>query len=169
MLDAHVFFAEAPASALLRAANAFRPRSGRTRETAPAPRMASLIVSVRRAGLAGIRRHGSRGARWSRGRGLCPPSLADRFRQAVVVKARSVRNRRAGGTGARTAWDRACARAAPPVQDAHFHDLRAKALTDAKRQGKDAQALAGHADPKMIAHYTKAREIIEVEPVRLTR
>ncbi len=43
-----------------------------------------------------------------------------------------------------------------------FHDIRAKALTDAKRSGLDAQALAGHASPQMTEQYIKARE---VEPV----
>lgn len=37
------------------------------------------------------------------------------------------------------------------------------------RVSLSAQALAGHADPKMTAHYTKAREVIEVEPVALMR
>jgi len=35
-------------------------------------------------------------------------------------------------------WDKACTAAGVP--DAHIHDLRAKALTDAKRQGTDATA-----------------------------
>jgi len=68
-------------------------------------------------------------------------------------------------SGARTAWDRACERAG--VTDAHFHDLRAKALTDAKRAGLDAQTMAGHADPKMTAHYTKSREVVEVQPLEI--
>jgi len=66
---------------------------------------------------------------------------------------------------ARTAWDRACERAG--VTDAHFYDLRAKALTDAKRAGLDAQTMAGHADPKMTAHYTKSREVVEVQPLEI--
>jgi len=37
--------------------------------------------------------------------------------------------------------------------------MRAKALTDAKRQGLDAQKLAGHASAAMTEHYIKAREI----------
>src|SRR3954449_9223015 len=34
-----------------------------------------------------------------------------------------------------------------------FHDIRAKALTDAKRLGLDAQALAGHTSSATTAHY----------------
>ena len=50
------------------------------------------------------------------------------------------------------------------VEDFHLHDLRAKALTDAKRQGKDAQKLAGHTDGKMTARYIRQYEIDVAEP-----
>ncbi|WP_244118209.1 tyrosine-type recombinase/integrase [Burkholderia gladioli] len=90
-------------------------------------------------------------------------------------------------SGAHTAWKRACkrareryeeecAKARPPrepdplfLRDMHFHDLRAKALTDAKRiQGAAAaQALGGHTTEGMTAHYTKAREVERVAPVPL--
>lgn len=53
------------------------------------------------------------------------------------------------------AWSRACKAAG--VRDAHIHDLRAKALTDAKAQGIDAQALAGHTSAKQTEHYIKQR------------
>lgn len=46
-----------------------------------------------------------------------------------------------------------------------WHDIRAKALTDAKRLGRDAQSLAGHATSAMTEHYIKAREIEEVSPL----
>jgi integrase len=92
-------------------------------------------------------------------------------------------------SGAQTAWKRACARAresyetackeaTPPVQPVeihlrgmHFHDLRAKALTDAKRlRGAEAaQALGGHTTADMTAHYTKSREVERVLPVPLKR
>lgn len=90
-------------------------------------------------------------------------------------------------SGAQTAWKRAGKRAraryeadckakgmAPDAQflvGMHFHDLRAKALTDKKRlEGADAaQALAGHTTADMTAHYTKAREIERVTPVPLKR
>jgi integrase len=48
------------------------------------------------------------------------------------------------------------------VEDFHFHDIRAKALTDAKRAGIDAQRLAGHATEAMTAHYVKLREVEKV-------
>jgi integrase len=53
-------------------------------------------------------------------------------------------------------WDKA--RRAAGVLDARIHDIRAKALTDAKRQGLDATALAGHASPAMTARYIGLRE-----------
>jgi integrase len=54
------------------------------------------------------------------------------------------------------------------VKDFHFHDLRAKALTDAKKAGLDSQKLAGHATEKMTAHYIKRREIEEATPLPRT-
>jgi hypothetical protein len=36
--------------------------------------------------------------------------------------------------------------------------MRAKALTDAKRQGYDPQVLAGHTDARMTARYIRLRE-----------
>jgi len=53
-------------------------------------------------------------------------------------------------------WWQACE--AAKVEDANLHDLRAKSLTDAKRQGKDATALAGHADERMTERYIRLRE-----------
>jgi len=47
-----------------------------------------------------------------------------------------------------------------------FHDIRAKALTDAKRLGMDAQAMAGHATQAMTEHYIKQREFKRVTPLR---
>jgi len=57
--------------------------------------------------------------------------------------------------GVRDLWARACARAG--IQDAHLHDIRAKALTDADRQGLDAQQLAGHTTEAMTARYLRDR------------
>jgi integrase len=91
--------------------------------------------------------------------------------------------------GAQSAWRRAvararrwyeeeCAKAEPPLtpdpkylHGMHFHDLRAKALTDKRRlEGAEAaQALAGHTTAQMTAHYTKAREIERVSPVPIKR
>ncbi len=50
-------------------------------------------------------------------------------------------------------WTKACKAAS--VEDANPHDLRAKAATDGKRQGKDAQALLGHSSPKQTATYLR--------------
>ncbi len=90
-------------------------------------------------------------------------------------------------SGAQTAWKRACQRARQRYEERckkgnveadprhlvgmHFHDLRAKALTDIRRMdGADAaQALAGHTTAEMTAHYTKAREVEHVKPVALKR
>jgi integrase len=89
--------------------------------------------------------------------------------------------------GAQSAWRRAVARAKKwHIEDAqknerapdpnflagmHFHDLRAKALTDKRRlEGADAaQALAGHTTAQMTAHYTKSREVERVSPVPMKR
>jgi integrase len=90
-------------------------------------------------------------------------------------------------SGAQTAWKRACHRARQRYEKRcaesgetpdprhlvgmHFHDLRAKALTDKRRQegAAAAQALAGHTTAEMTAHYTKAREVEHVKPVSLRR
>lgn len=53
-------------------------------------------------------------------------------------------------------WDAACRKAG--VEDAHIHDIRAKSLTHARRQGLDATALAGHASAAMTERYIRARE-----------
>ncbi len=53
------------------------------------------------------------------------------------------------------------------VPDAHLHDLRAKSLTDAKRQGLDPVALAGHADPRMTARYIRQHDTVVAVPPKL--
>jgi len=55
------------------------------------------------------------------------------------------------------------------VSDAHIHDIRAKALTDAKRQGKDPTALAGHTTATMTDRYIRLREVPEVEGPAFTQ
>lgn len=55
----------------------------------------------------------------------------------------------------RQQWDDACTAAGV---DANIHDIRAKAATDAKAQGFDAQALLGHASAQMTARYIRLRE-----------
>ncbi|RMD79710.1 MAG: hypothetical protein D6809_02965 [Gammaproteobacteria bacterium] len=98
--------------------------------------------------------------------------------QAVLARARGLRRRASSmylfatrdGTpytvgGWNSAWRRLVARSG--VEDVHFHDLRAKALTDAAREGgRDyAQALAGHADVSMTEAYIRAREWRKVTPL----
>lgn len=58
-------------------------------------------------------------------------------------------------------WDEA--RTAAGIPDARIHDLRAKALTDARREGKDAQALGGHTSAKMTEAYIRLRETPQVD------
>jgi integrase len=61
----------------------------------------------------------------------------------------------------RDQWDEACKRAG--INDAHLHDLRAKGITDAKRQGKDPQRLAGHTSEAMTRRYLRGKEIISAD------
>jgi len=67
----------------------------------------------------------------------------------------------------RDAWQDAVKAAGVP--DAHIHDLRAKSLTDAKRQGKDSTALAGHTSAAMTDRYIRDRETPIVEGPTLAR
>ena len=53
-------------------------------------------------------------------------------------------------------WDTACNAAG--VADAHLHDLRAVALTHAKKQGLNPTALAGHSSTAQTARYLRDRE-----------
>lgn len=59
--------------------------------------------------------------------------------------------------GASSAWRRAIERAG--VQDAHFHDLRAKAITDKEmREGMGAARLMGaHATESQTADYVRQK------------
>lgn len=50
------------------------------------------------------------------------------------------------------------------LDNVRIHDLRAKSLTDTKKQGNDAQKLGGHADPRMTERYIRAREIDRADP-----
>lgn len=52
------------------------------------------------------------------------------------------------------------------VSDTTFRDVRAMAATDAEEAGQDAQALLGHASPKMTERYLRARRTLKAEPVR---
>lgn len=62
-------------------------------------------------------------------------------------------------------WNKACAKAG--VKDANIHDLRAKSLTDANRQGLNAQTLAGHSNAEMTSRYIRAREIPQADSPKL--
>ena len=57
--------------------------------------------------------------------------------------------------GFSTMWQRAVRKAG--IENVHFHDIRAKATTDAKRMGRDAQLLAGHQTSSMTDYYIKQR------------
>jgi integrase len=65
----------------------------------------------------------------------------------------------------RTLWLRATTAAG--IDDAHIHDIRAKAATDAKAQGLDSQALLGHASESAHNRYLRSKEIPSVTPVRM--
>lgn len=63
--------------------------------------------------------------------------------------------------GLYTAWERACTRA--KVENAHFHDLRAKALTDAEEAGytmEQIQLGATHATSEMTRKYIRRRQAV---------
>jgi integrase len=63
--------------------------------------------------------------------------------------------------GVKDLWKRACETAG--VEDAHIHDLRAKSLTDAKKQGHNPTLLAGHTSEAMTRRYLRSRERDEVD------
>jgi integrase len=65
----------------------------------------------------------------------------------------------------RTLWDRACAKAG--ITDAHIHDIRAKAATDAKAQGLDSQALLGHTTESSHMRYLRSKETPTARPVSI--
>lgn len=51
------------------------------------------------------------------------------------------------------------------VEDVHFHDIRGKSATDAKRAGMDYQALLGHTTKAMSDSYIKLEDAQIVEPM----
>jgi integrase len=69
-------------------------------------------------------------------------------------------------TGFNSAWRRIRARTG--LLDVHFHDIRAKTLTDAKNaRGLDyAQALGGHANRDQTEGYVKSKSTEIVEPLK---
>ena len=66
-----------------------------------------------------------------------------------------------GYSGVRDAFERACVLA--KVEDATLHDIRAKSLTDAKKQGKNAQKLGGHSTEAMTNRYLRDRDFEAAE------
>lgn len=58
------------------------------------------------------------------------------------------------------------ARTEAGVEDVHFHDIRGKSATDAKRAGMDYQALLGHTTKAMSDSYIKLEDAQLVEPMR---
>ena len=51
----------------------------------------------------------------------------------------------------------------------HFHDIRAKAATDAANQGLNAQRLLGHKNRNQTDHYIKQRQTDKVIPLSLIK
>lgn len=58
--------------------------------------------------------------------------------------------------GFQSIWQRRLTRCGVP--DFHFHDIRAKALTDAEQMQMDTQLLSGHATKAMVDRYIKFRK-----------
>lgn len=56
---------------------------------------------------------------------------------------------------------------AAKVKDTTLHDIRAKSLTDADSEGKDAQRLAGHSSAAMTKRYLRLRKTEKVQGPRL--
>jgi integrase len=87
-----------------------------------------------------------------------------RERQGAVRSLTLVTGRRGGKADYRTIrdqWDAACKAAG--VEDAHLHDLRAMAATEARREGKDATKLLGHSSPAQTDRYLRDRDTVTVD------
>lgn len=96
--------------------------------------------------------------------------LRDAVNEALAlhqnVKAMTLFHTRKGGAPSyytvRDQWKRVVTKVGVP--DARLHDLRARAITDARKQGRDAQGLAGHTDFRMTERYVRERETPIVTP-----
>ncbi len=53
------------------------------------------------------------------------------------------------------------------VEDVHFHDIRAKAITDASNQGRKAQSFSLHKTEAEAEAYVKLRQVPVVIPLLL--
>lgn len=60
-------------------------------------------------------------------------------------------------------WADACQAAG--VEDANFHDIRARVATTAHKEGKDAKNLLGHSHQQTTDGYIRDRTVKEVEPL----
>jgi integrase len=69
-------------------------------------------------------------------------------------------------TGFNSAWRRL--RDKCSIEDLHFHDIRGKAATDAKRKGgiEYAQSLLGHDNISQTESYIQSKSTESVEPVK---
>lgn len=83
--------------------------------------------------------------------------------QALIV---TRDGQRAGYTGCRSAWDRACERAG--VEAAHMHDIKAKALTDVEsdRGMQAARQMGQHSTEGQTAAYVRNRSAARVKATR---
>jgi len=64
-------------------------------------------------------------------------------------------------------WTNACRDA--KVEDAHFHDIRAAAATDAKAQGLDSRTLLGHTTESSHNRYLRSKETKVATPNKARR
>lgn len=67
-------------------------------------------------------------------------------------------------SGFQSIWHRLIKRSG--VNDFHFHDIRAKSATDAKRDGLDYQQLLGHSSREMSDRYVKSKTVEVVVPLK---
>lgn len=72
-----------------------------------------------------------------------------------------------GYFGISSMFRRACKKAG--VENFHIHDLRAKGLTDADRQGHNSQRLGGHSNRATTEHYIKRRVVESATPPTMPR
>ncbi|WP_028605522.1 tyrosine-type recombinase/integrase [Ottowia thiooxydans] len=99
-----------------------------------------------------------------------PPPIPGKKEKAKPVSTRFVFTRLDGQPytydGASTAWTRARTRAG--VTNAHFHDLRAKALTDLDERGGigEAQRMGGHSTQSQTADYVRQKKARRVSATR---
>lgn len=91
------------------------------------------------------------------------PDLADAIKRAKALhRTRTLyllgqsNGKKRSYRGARDLLVRAATKAG--VDDVGWHDIRAKAVTDAKKQGLDPQQLAGHSTEQQTKRYLRSRE-----------